>query len=147
MVENMKFYKLTGNEIILLPLGAEFEKAMDGLTEVLPNTVEAAVEKHIPEINFQQGGLTVQVGSVPHPMIPEHYIQWIYVKTQKGGLYRNLKPGQAPEVTFDMDPRSVTAVYAYCNIHGLWKAVDDAFIFDDEACSAEFTEGCKGATL
>ena len=62
------------------------------------------------------------VGSVEHPMLPEHYIQWIYLETEKGGQLKKLNPGETPSVTFALNEDKAVAVYAYCNIHGLWKA-------------------------
>ena len=67
--------------------------------------------------------VTVKVGSVAHPMLPEHYIQWIYLLTEQGGERKILKPGDAPEAVFVMTPGDkFIAAYEYCNLHGLWKA-------------------------
>ena len=66
---------------------------------------------------------TVKVGSAPHPMIPEHYIQWVALETTEGCQIKYLEPGQAPEVKFALAPGDrVKAAYAYCNLHGLWRA-------------------------
>ena len=88
---------------------------------LVPNTVEASGEKHIPAVTVEGSKLIVNVGSVDHPMAPEHYIEWIYVETDKGGLRKTLKPGDAPNVTFCLGDEKAVAVYAYCNLHGLWK--------------------------
>lgn len=64
----------------------------------------------------------VSVGSVPHPMIPEHSIQWVYLQTENGGQRKALNPGDAPEVEFRIGSEKPVAVYAYCNLHGLWMA-------------------------
>ena len=64
--------------------------------------------------------LRVHVGSVDHPMLPEHFIEWVYVQTEHGGQRKALKPGDAPEVSFCLGDDKATAVYAYCNLHGLW---------------------------
>jgi len=90
---------------------------MDALT---PNTVEASSEKHLPVVTIQDGILTVRVGSAEHPMLPEHYIEWVYVQTENGGQRKNLQPGSAPNVSFCVGEEKVIAVYAYCNLHGLW---------------------------
>ncbi|HIS95352.1 MAG TPA: desulfoferrodoxin [Candidatus Ventricola gallistercoris] len=87
---------------------------------LVPNTVEASGEKHLPAVTMEDGVLHVRVGSVEHPMLPEHYIQWIYVMTENGGQRRALKPGDAPEASFCLGGDKAVAVYAYCNLHGLW---------------------------
>lgn len=90
------------------------------MTALEPNTVEASNEKHLPVATVEEGKLTVKVGSVAHPMADVHYIQWIYVQTDKGGMRRELKPNEAPEAVFTLGEEKPVAVYAYCNLHGLW---------------------------
>ena len=85
-----------------------------------PNTVEASGEKHLPVVTIEDGVVHVNGGSVDHPMIPEHYIEWVYVETERGGQRKALKPGEAPHVTFALGDDKAVAVYAYCNLHGLW---------------------------
>lgn len=85
-----------------------------------PNSTEASGEKHIPEVRCLNGMLTVTVGSQRHPMEPEHYIQWIYVQTEHGGMRYDLKPGEEPKASFCLCSDPAVAVYEYCNIHGLW---------------------------
>ncbi len=85
-----------------------------------PNTTEASGEKHLPSVTVNGSELCVNVGSVDHPMTPEHFIQWVYVETENGGQRRVLKPGDAPTVTFCLGEDRAKAVYAYCNLHGLW---------------------------
>ena len=85
-----------------------------------PNTVEASSEKHLPVVTAEGDVVRVNVGSADHPMLPEHYIQWVYVQTENGGQRKALKPGDAPSVTFCLDNDKAVAVYAYCNLHGLW---------------------------
>ena len=65
--------------------------------------------------------LNINIGSVNHPMADEHYIEWVYVETENGGQRKNLKPGEEPNVTFNLGDDKAVAVYAYCNLHGLWK--------------------------
>ena len=91
------------------------------MDELVPNTVEASGEKHIPAVKLGDGVGEVNVGSVDHPMAPEHYIEWVYVQTEKGGQRKALKPGDAPHVTFALGDDKAVAVYAYCNLHGQWK--------------------------
>ena len=84
------------------------------------NTTEAAGEKHIPAVTVDGGTVKVTVGEVKHPMQPEHYIQWVYVQMEKGGQRKSFKPGDEPTATFSVGDDKVVAVYAYCNLHGLW---------------------------
>jgi superoxide reductase len=87
---------------------------------LVEGSVDAALEKHVPVIEKIAGGIKVKVGSVPHPMEEEHYIEWIEIIAD-GKAYRQfLKPGEAPEATFNIDAEQVT-VREYCNLHGLWK--------------------------
>ena len=93
------------------------------MTQLIPGTVEASAEKHIPVPSVNGSVVKVAVGSVAHPMIEAHYISWIYLQTTVGGQRKNLVPGAAPEVTFALaEGETPVAVYAYCNLHGLWKA-------------------------
>ena len=93
------------------------------MTELVPGTTDAAVEKHVPVIQAEGGQVTVTVGAVEHPMLPEHYIQWIALETQQGCQLKYLKPGEKPQAVFALaEGDSVVAAYAYCNLHGLWKA-------------------------
>ena len=92
------------------------------MEELIPNTVEASGEKHIPSVSVSGDVVTVNVGSVDHPMVDEHFIEWVYVKTDKGGQRKHLKPGQAPKVCFTLcEGDEVVAVYEHCNLHGLWR--------------------------
>ena len=90
------------------------------MTELVPGTVEASLEKHIPVATVEGNLVKVQIGSVEHPMIPEHYIPWVYLLTTVGGQRKNLKPGEGPNLTFWLGDDKPVAVYAYCNLHGLW---------------------------
>ena len=88
-----------------------------------PNTVEASGEKHLPVVTAEPGAVRVCVGSAAHPMLPEHFIEWISLETQQGCQLKYLKPGEKPQAVFALaDGDQVAAVYAYCNLHGLWKA-------------------------
>ena len=88
---------------------------------VVSNTVEASSEKHLPAVTVEDGVINVNVGSVDHPMADEHYIEWVYVETESGGQRKYLKPSEEPNVTFSLGDDKAVAVYAYCNLHGLWK--------------------------
>ena len=87
-----------------------------------PGVVEASHEKHIPVVKVEGNLVSVKVGSVEHPMSEEHSILWIYLKTDKGGYRRNLEPGKVPEAIFALHDEKPLEVFAYCNLHGLWKA-------------------------
>lgn len=91
------------------------------MEELIPNTVEASGEKHIPVVKVEDGVVKVNVGSVDHPMAEEHLINWVYLETDKGGQRKNLIAGEAPEAVFALGGDKPVAVYAYCNLHGLWK--------------------------
>lgn len=93
-------------------------KKMD---EIVPNTVDAAFEKHIPDVKIDGDIIHVQVGSTIHPMTEEHYIEWILVETEKGLQRKDLKPNEEPIADFVIKDDKAIAVYAYCNLHGLWK--------------------------
>ncbi len=90
------------------------------MDELIPNTVEASGEKHMPVVTVENGVVSVAIGSVAHPMVPEHSIEWVYVETDRGGQLKRLSPGSAPEVKFFLGEEKAVAVYAYCNLHGLW---------------------------
>ena len=92
------------------------------MVEIVAGITEASVEKHIPVYTVSKGRVNVVVGSVEHPMIPEHYIEWISLQTNKGHQLKILKPTDKPVACFLIDKDEVVeAVYAYCNLHSLWK--------------------------
>ena len=91
------------------------------MTKIEPGTVEASHEKHIPVAKVEGNLVKVEIGSVAHPMTEEHSITWVYLQTDKGGQRKCLNPGEAPEVMFALADEKAVAVYAYCNLHGLWK--------------------------
>lgn len=93
------------------------------MTEIVPNTQEAATEKHLPVWTVEGNKVKVSVGSVAHPMIEAHYIEWVSLQTKFGNQRKVLNPGDAPEICFSIcEGDEVEAVYAYCNLHGLWKS-------------------------
>ena len=93
----------------------------DTMVELIPNTVEASTEKHLPEVTMSGDNVVVQVGSVLHPMEEAHYIAFIYIETELGGQRKTIKIGEDPKQTFSFVGDKPVAVYAYCNLHGLWK--------------------------
>ena len=91
------------------------------MAELVANTTDAATEKHVPVVEVNGNVVTVKVGSVTHPMIEEHYIQWILINTNKGVQLKELKPNQAPEASFVLqDGEELIEAYEYCNLHSLW---------------------------
>ena len=93
------------------------------MVELVPGTTDAAVEKHVPVIKHEGQKVIVEVGGVAHPMVAEHYIEWIVLETEKGYQRVDLKPEEAPKAEFALvEGDKVVAAYAYCNLHGLWKA-------------------------
>ena len=93
------------------------------MSELVPNSVDAATEKHVPITEVKGNLVTVRVGSVPHPMTKEHHIAWIFLKTEQGGQRKCLDAEGEAKAEFALtdDDRPVAA-YAYCNLHGLWRA-------------------------
>ncbi|MGE4277887.1 MAG: desulfoferrodoxin family protein [Lawsonibacter sp.] len=122
----MKFYrcKHCGNLITFLHAsGVPVICCGEEMAELLPGTVDAALEKHVPVVETQGATVHVKVGSVAHPMVAEHFIQWIALETNLGSQIKYLQPGQAPEASFVLaEGETLVAVYEYCNLHGLWKA-------------------------
>ena len=124
MTKKMEIYKceLCGNIVEMLHEGqGELICCGEPMKLYNENTVDAAKEKHVPVIEKIDGGFKVKVGSVEHPMIEKHYIQWIQIIAD-GKAYRQfLKPGEKPEAVFKIEADEITA-REYCNLHGLWRA-------------------------
>lgn len=93
------------------------------MSEIIPGSVDASVEKHTPVFTIDNNKVYVVVGEVEHPMTEEHHIEWISIQTKQGNQRKCLKPTDKPAVCFSIcDGDEVEAVYAYCNLHGLWVA-------------------------
>ncbi len=93
------------------------------MQELIPGTTDASAEKHVPVYEVAENKVSVTVGSAVHPMLPEHYIEWVSLQTKYGTQRKALKPGDEPKVCFSLcEGDEVQAVYAYCNLHALWKA-------------------------
>ena len=122
----MKVFKCTkcGNMISYLNKDAcDVKCCGETMVEVEPNTTDAAGEKHVPVIEVDGNIVTVKVGSVEHPMMDAHYIQWIALDSEQGRQRKILNPGDAPIAVFALvDGDKPVAAYEYCNLHGLWKA-------------------------
>ena len=108
----MKFYKIEDQIVIS-------DKHLAVGTELIANTTDASNEKHVLVITVKGKEVTVAVGSVEHPSLPAHYIEWIVLVTEAGFQIHYLKPGQMPKAVFKTT-ESIVAAYEYCNLHGLW---------------------------
>ena len=121
----MKFYRCEHcGQIVAIVRGTGVPIMCCGqaMKEIVPGETDAAVEKHVPVYEVKDQKVVVTVGSVEHPMVDEHYIEWVALETKKGNQRKAISPGQAPSVCFSMcEGDEVVAVYAYCNLHGLWK--------------------------
>jgi superoxide reductase len=92
------------------------------MTELKAGVVEASREKHIPVVTVEGNVVKATVGAVEHPMSEEHSIEWVYLETDRGVQRKRLAPGEAPTAEFHLGDEKPVAVYAYCNLHGLWRA-------------------------
>ena len=125
MCDNNKFYicEKCGNLVGMInESGVRMMCCGQKMTKLQAGVVEASHEKHIPVVSVEGNTVTVTVDSVEHPMAPEHSILWVYLQTDKGGQRKCLEVGKAPVVTFALADEKPIAAYAYCNLHGLWKA-------------------------
>lgn len=119
----VEFYRceLCGNMVALIKKGGgTLVCCGQNMTKLEANSTDAATEKHVPSVLREGGKIKVTVGSVPHPMLPEHHIEWIALVTDDKVELKYLKPGEEPRAEFAEVPSGT--VYAYCNLHGLWKA-------------------------
>ncbi|MBQ2741047.1 MAG: desulfoferrodoxin Dfx [Clostridia bacterium] len=116
----MKFYQCENCKKVIL---SKEELKLEGWKELIPCSTDAAVEKHVPVVEKKCGRLRVSVGSVMHPATEAHYIEWVAVETKDGYQVKYFAPTDTPEVAFALKAGDeVVGVYAYCNLHGLWKA-------------------------
>ena len=117
-MEKIKFYreKTTGKCI-----PSNLSLPSDKYTEIKPNSVEAAHEKHIPVYKKNGNDLLVTIGSIEHPMTNEHHIMWIALVKGDEIALKGLSPNDSPTATFKYE--SDSEIYAYCNLHGLWKTI------------------------
>lgn len=111
-----------GNIIVhLINSGVNVVCCGEKMQELVPNSVDAAKEKHVPVVAQNGNMVTVTVGSVEHPMTEEHFIEWICLETKEGYQVKHLTPGEKPIRTFALtEGDTVVAAFAYCNLHGLW---------------------------
>lgn len=122
----MKFYRCeTCGQIIAVvkKTGVPVMCCGKPMQEIIPGTTDASVEKHVPVYEVKDNKVVVTIGAAAHPMVEEHFIEWVSLQTKQGNQRKVLVPGTEPKVCFSIcDGDEVEAVYAYCNLHGLWKA-------------------------
>ena len=119
----MKFFQCNHDGIVI-PVCKTFtnENTFNDVTEIIPNTVDAAKEKHMPVVTVTENNVIVNVGSVSHPMGEDHSITTVLLETQQGGQYKILPHDGQPIAHFVIaQGDKAVAAYAYCNLHGLWK--------------------------
>lgn len=126
MKSELKFYicKKCGNIVVKVKdSGVPVFCCGEEMEEIIPGEVEAATEKHLPVYEIEENEVNVKVGEIEHPMVEEHYIQWVAIQTNEGYQIKKLEYGNKPEVKFSIGKEEkVENVYAYCNLHGLWRA-------------------------
>ena len=113
-----------GNIIaMIIDRGIPIKCCGENMQEITAESSEGAQEKHIPIYHIDGETVTVSVGEVAHPMTPEHYINWVCIETEEGFQLKNLTPDMSPKVSFSLTKDDkVKSVYAFCNLHSLWKA-------------------------
>ena len=120
----MKFYRCShcGNIIAFLEnKGVPLMCCGQKMDEIIPGSVDAAAEKHVPVVAVDGDVVTVCVGSAAHPMTEAHHIAWIVLETENGFQKKDLDPTGEPCAVFSLANDKAVAAYAYCNLHGLWK--------------------------
>ena len=121
----VKFYRCNhcGNIAIkVVDSGVPLVCCGEPMEELVADTTDAALEKHVPAVTVDGNHIHVNIGSVDHPMLPEHYIQFICLVKDEGYEIHPLVAGDAPRTDFYLgDGEKAVEVYEYCNIHGLWK--------------------------
>ncbi len=125
MCETRFFYcKHCGNIVGLIHnAGVPMICCKEKMSLLEPNTAEGSGEKHNPKVVLDKDKVHVTVGEAIHPKGEEHHIVWVYLQTDRGGHRKCIKIGEEPVTDFILSDEKPTAVYAYCNIHGLWKTV------------------------
>ncbi|MBP3691929.1 MAG: desulfoferrodoxin [Clostridia bacterium] len=91
------------------------------MTHIKPNHTDGAKEKHKPVVTVEGNAVKAKIGDVLHPMSSDHSIMWAYLQTDRGGQRKCFEENSTPEVTFLLNDENPVAVYAYCNLHGLWR--------------------------
>ena len=127
---NLRFYHcdICGKVIAVLSnAGIPTDCCGQVMQELVPNRTDGAAEKHVPVFTRTGNTVLVQIGSNPHPMTDSHSITWIGLRSTYGFRFRELHPGDSPVASFSLPSEDhVEAVYAYCNLHGLWYSDQEA---------------------
>ncbi len=121
----MVVYKcLKCGEVMMALGGSGGELVCDNekMQQIAPNKVDASKEKHVPVISEENDGYLVEIGSEPHPMLPEHHIEWISLIIDGVVHLKYLVPGDEPIWKFKVEKGALVEAYAFCNLHGLWKS-------------------------
>lgn len=119
----MRFFKNEEHKSVVMEMTKGDESGSLTYEEMIAGDSDAAAEKHVPVVTKNGQKLTVDIGSIPHPMLAEHSIMWAAVETNLGGHWINLKPGENPKAEFELQSgEEAKTVYIYCDLHGLWKA-------------------------
>jgi superoxide reductase len=122
MTQKMQIYKceVCGNIVEVIHAGqGELVCCGQPMTLLVEKTEDQGKEKHVPVYEKVEKGFRVKVGSIPHPMEENHYIEWIEVLTKDGTCKKFLKPGDLPEAEFSSEDK-IVEIREYCNLHGLW---------------------------
>lgn len=123
---NLQFYRCDICEkviTVLFDTGIPTDCCGQPMEELVPNRTDGAAEKHVPVIHKEEDTVFVKVGSEPHPMLNNHSILWIGLRTAQGFQFKKLNPGDLPEAAFSICAGDrAEAAYAFCDIHGLWCA-------------------------
>ncbi|GAA0123310.1 MAG: desulfoferrodoxin [Clostridium argentinense] len=125
MTELKQIYKcdICGNIVeVVHPAGGSLVCCGKPMTLKKENTTDAANEKHVPVLEEVDGKVLVKVGSVEHPMLPEHHIEWIEIHTEDRVYRKYLSVDEKPEAIFNVTLDKVLYAREYCNLHGLWKS-------------------------
>lgn len=121
----MEFYKCKhcGNIIAYVKnTGVKVVCCKEPMERVIANSVDASQEKHVPIVEINGNDVRVLVSTIEHPMAEEHFIEWVAIETKFGNQRKILTPNSKPEVSFSLvGDDEIKNVYAYCNIHGLWR--------------------------
>lgn len=118
---SVQFFKGVKNTDITI-INSKTELNIDGFTKLVPNVADKGGEKHLPTFVINDDKVEVAVGEILHPMEEDHFINFVYLETNMGGQVKYLKPNCEPKATFILAPAEIpTAIYEYCNLHGLWK--------------------------
>lgn len=121
-MKKVEFYRceVCGNIVVQIKVGGgTLTCCGETMTKLEANTTEASLEKHVPVINKEEGKIKVTVGSILHPMLSEHHIEWIALLADGRVEFKFLQPGEEPIAEFDEVESG--SIYEYCNLHGLWK--------------------------